>query len=193
VGESAEGAIYARLEGREEILQLRDEPESRLLLRHFAFCRDRILARFDATAVGRVTIERPGERRVYGPMPGSSWQLVEPERRPLGRDNADFAFLVFRLSVLTAERVVRDEVQQWDRFGLDHPRARVIVTVPSAPGGADGAAPVALDLAVGAPVRDAEEAPGGTAGGGVYARLAGSDAVFVIGEALAGDIDRRYD
>ncbi len=192
LGVAPGGEIHARLPGAGEILQLRDEPATRRLLHPFAFWRERTLARFDPEAVSRVVIERPEGRRVYQPTTGTRWQLLEPETAPLGRDDADFAFLLFRLSLLDARYAVRDDVRQWDRFGLDHPTARVIVTLRFASDGAETAPPVALDLAIGGPVASGDESAA-EAGEGVYARLAGSDTVYVIGDKLAGDIDRVYE
>jgi len=171
--------VYGRLEGDSVILSLPKTIRDAVPENPLAF-RDRTLLRIDPLAIRQIDLRRNGRHFVVErPQGERDWQFPEPLKGRL--DPTAVQRLADSLAMLRAERLIAEEPESLEPFGLEEPEIEVSWR-------ADSPAPVNWTLQVGAPVSGHPDER--------YARLDGRALVFTIGprrlEALRAELrDRR--
>jgi hypothetical protein len=161
----------AQVDGSPKVIVLPKPLASRLLAEPIKF-RDRLLSRF--TDVERILLERGPRRATFTKVDGT-WKLTSPI--DADAEQTDLDDFINALSRLRADELVADKADD-ARYGLDKPEARwhflmgdkevLALTVGAADPGKTGA--------------DARR----------YAKLAGSDVVFLLSPKMTGQALKEY-
>lgn len=164
------GERYAQVKGGPAVGVLSARTVQRLLAGPLAY-RDHLLARVPDADEMRLEM---GERKVTFGKPEGSWRLTAPLNGEADHDALEG--LLNGLARLRADELISEKPAAADvkKFGLERPVARWVLML-------DGKA--ALDLSVGAPE---------PAGPRRYARLAGSELVFLLDAKLSGQVLAEY-
>lgn len=92
--------------------------------------RERRFATHDANDADRIEADLPGGRRLVLQRTGTfHWQLLEPVAVPASRE--EVRRLLGRVTALKARAFVEDHPADLARYGLDRPRARVLIKFAS--------------------------------------------------------------
>jgi hypothetical protein len=92
--------------------------------------RERRFASHDANDADRIEADLPGARRIVLQRTGSfHWQLLEPVQVPASRE--EVRRLLGRVTALKAKAFVEDHPTDLGRYGLDAPRARILIKFAS--------------------------------------------------------------
>jgi hypothetical protein len=168
IGKSAgKGEHFVRVEKGTTIGVLPAAIVARLIAPALEY-RDRNLA--NVSGVDRATLIRGSREAVFETVAGT-WKLVQPISAPA--EQTDLQEFLASVSHLRADRLVADKPADLKTYGLDKPAAKWIF---------QSAGKTVLELLLG---KTAEP-------GKIYAKLAGSDLVFVLDQGLTKQAEAEY-
>lgn len=138
--------------------------------------RERRFASFDSNDADRIEADLPGGRRLVLQRESAwQWWLEEPFRARASRE--EVRRLLGRVTALKAREFVEDHPEDLSRYGLEEPRARILVKFASRD---------PLDLRVGDPA-DPDDSGAGKPRSQAYMMLGEGDTVYLARDGLLQD------
>ncbi len=124
-----DGSLYVQREGRDEVLTVGGALEYQLDKDLFKL-RDKRLTAFEGNEVAKLAVDVDGKPRWAVESTGpDTWKLTAP--RPVAADTVEVSAVLSALSSASATSFVGEAATPADlaRYGLDHPKARAVLTL----------------------------------------------------------------